>query len=270
MKLGLLKKTYKARHQDNRMGHEGDVFNARKHYFSGKAPNLERLLKNRYHWMNAYIKPKDIGIDVGTGAGFSKFFIQNPNFQITDFAEYDWLDIKNVDALKTPFDDQSLDYVVSSNMIHHLYSPMLFFDEMDRILKPGGLLLIQEINASLMMRLVLKMMRHEGYSYEPDVFNQEVICTDPNDLWSANCAIPNLLFDNKKQFESKVPTFNIIHTSYSEFFMFLNSGGVIAKTFFIPLPSVLLSVVEWVDKVLTRSFPTIFALQRQIVLQKRN
>ncbi|WP_414524242.1 hypothetical protein, partial [Umezakia ovalisporum] len=86
---------------------------------------------------------------------------------------------------------------------------------------------------------------------------------------SANCAIPNLLFDDKERFESSVPAFQVKHRSFSEFFMFLNSGGVIAKTFFIPLPSGLLSMVEWVDKVLTRSFPTIFALQRQIVLQKR-
>lgn len=269
MGLGLLKKPYQAEHKENRMSYEGDVFNARKHYFSGKAPNLERLLKNRFQWMNTFIKPSHKGLELGAGAGFSKLFITSPNYQITDFADYDWLDIKGIDALNTPFENNSIDFIVSSNMIHHLYSPMLFFREMDRILKPGGVVLIQEINASLMMRLILRLMRHEGYSFEPIVFDEAAICNDPNDLWSANCAIPNLLFDNPSKFEKEVSTFKVIETGFSEFFMFLNSGGVIAKTFFIPLPNWALSIIEGIDWVLTRTLPSVFALQRQVVLQKR-
>jgi len=264
----ILGKAYKPQHEENRMKHEGDVVNARKLFLQNNNLNLRFLLENRYQWMNKYINIVDKGIEVGGGTGISKYFIKSKNYKVTDFSSHKWLDIKNVDALKTPFKANSFDFVVSSNMIHHIPYPMKFFQEMFRILKPGGFLLIQEINASLFMRLALRLMRHEGYSFELNVFNPNVICTDPNDLWSANCAIPNLLFDDKNKFESKVSEFKIVRSSFSELFLFLNSGGVIAKTFYIPLPRVLLQLIKLIDDFLINFAPKIFALQRQIVLQK--
>jgi SAM-dependent methyltransferase len=155
-------------------------------------------------------------------------------------------------------------------MIHHVPYPTQFFEEMRRILKPGGVLLIQEINASFFMRLVLRIMRHEGYSYDVNVFDADEICTDANDLWSANCAIPNLLFDDMRAFEKHFPYFKVEKTGFSEFFLLLNSGGVISKSPFIPLPYFVLHGVRWIDNTLTRFLPSIFAMQRQLVLRKLN
>jgi ubiquinone/menaquinone biosynthesis C-methylase UbiE len=266
----LLRKTYKPKHEENLMKNEGDVAGARAFFFSTKHNNLRHLLHNRYNWMNSYIKKGDKGIDLGCGSGLSKEFIKSKNFQITDFADYPWLDIPNVDALSTRFDAESIDYIVSSNMIHHVPYPLRFFEEAYRILKPGGVILIQEIHASFMMRLFLRLMRHEGYSFDVNVFDREEVCTDESDLWSANCAIPRLLFDDIKKWEREVPNFKILKYSYSEFLTFLNSGGVIAKVFFIPLPLFVLSVIEKFDSFLSKVAPNIFALQRQIVLKKQN
>lgn len=264
----MLKGTYRPDHTDNRMKHEGDVTRARKFYFTDAPSNLRFLLRQRYSWMNRFIAPDDHGMEVGCGAGLSQQFIRCGSYLLTDLADYDWLDAPNTDALNTPFDRASFNFVVSSNMIHHVPHPQVFFNEMHRVLKPDGLLLIQEINASLVMRMVLRLMRHEGYSFTPDVFDEDVVCTDPNDLWSANCAIPNLLFDNPKRFEARVPGFRVIHRGFSEFSCFLNSGGVIAKTFCIPLPPWLLRVQKLFDDILTGVFPSVFALQRQIVLKR--
>src|SRR5262249_33297704 len=157
------------------------------------ATNLRYLLRTRYDWMNRFIGVHDRGVEVGCGMGVSKDFIRASEYLLTDFAEHDFLDMRSVDAMNTPFENASLDFVVSNNMVPHLASPIRFLQEMARILKPGGRLLIQDINASLAMRAILRIMRHEGYSFEPDVFDPDVICTDPDDLWSANCAISNLL-----------------------------------------------------------------------------
>ncbi len=264
----MLKKAFKTTHQQNRMGHEGNVVGARKHYFKTNRNNLKFLLHHRFEWMNKFIRPGDVGMEVGAGIGISKLFINSNSFIITDFSESDWLDVKNVDALATPFTNGQFDFVVSSNMIHHVPYPVKFFKEMHRILKPGGVLLIQEINASFFMRLILRLMRHEGYDFNINVFDENLVCTDPNDLWSANCAIPNLLFDDPANFKKSVSYFKIVKASYSEFFNFLNSGGVIAKTFFIPLPLFVLKIVKKIDDLLANAFPKIFALQRQIILKK--
>ena len=79
------------------------------------------------------------------------------------------------------------------------------------------------------MRAILKFMKHEGYSYEPNVFSEEAVCNDPNDLWFANCAIPELLFTDRNTFNSHFSKLYIQRLSYSEFFPFSLSGGVISK-----------------------------------------
>jgi SAM-dependent methyltransferase len=256
-------------HAENRMKHEGDVPRARQYYFENKPNNLRFLLSERYKWMNDFIKPEDYGIEVGGGTGLSKLFINCKNFHVTDYADYEWLDKKNVDAMATPYKDGELDFVMNSNMIHHVASPLTFLEEMHRILKPGGLMVIQEIQVGWLMRKILKAMRHEGYDFTIDVFDKELICTDPDDLWSANTAIPRLLFDDEKKFHEKVPYFEIVHQSKSECLVYLNSGGIIAKTVSVPLPTFLLKVLGLMDKVLIGIAPNIFALQRQIVLRKK-
>ena len=252
---------------ENRMSNVGNVEKARDFFFSNRPPNLEFLLKKRYAWMNAFIKEGDKGIEVGCGSGFSKNFISSREFLLTDVVKYEWVD-QCVDALNMPFKDSSLDFIVSSNMIHHLARPHEFFTECSRVLKPDGFLIIQEVNASLVMRMFLKMMRHEGYSYDVNVFDKNFICNDPLDPWSANCVLPNLLFDDIKQFEQHFP-FQQIYHSYSEFLILLISGGVTAKTKTVNLPLVVLNFVNKIDDFLIKLNKNIFALQRQIVLRNK-
>lgn len=251
------------------MRHEGDVRRARRYFFESAPENLKSLLRGRYDWMNKFIGVEDRGLEIGCGTGLSREFIRSRHYALSDFADYEWLDHQGVDALATPFADASYDFVVCSNMIHHVAHPMRLFDEMERILKPGGRLIIQEVNGSFMLRLLLRIMRHEGYSYEPDVFDPDVVCNEHSDPWSANCVIPNLLFDDLAKFERQTPAFRVVYTSFSECLAMINSGGVIAKTACLPLPKWMLTVVRGVDAALTKLLPGVFALQRQIVLEKK-
>jgi SAM-dependent methyltransferase len=265
----MLKRCYRPAHSENRMQHEGDTELAREH-FIGKAPsNLELLVENRYAWMNRYIHADEVGLEIGCGTGVSRRFINAKRYYLSDVADYEWLDFKHVNALDTPFENDRFDFVISSNMVHHLSRPLILFQEMARILKPGGRLLIQEINGSLALRALLHLMRHEGYSYEVDVFDETCVCNDPEDPWSANCVIPNLLWDDEARFEYEVPAFKIVHHCYREFSTLMNSGGVIAKTKYIPLPRWAVRIMQGIDTVLATTLPSVFALQRQIVLEKR-
>lgn len=265
----MLRRPYAPPHGQNRMKHEGDVVRARREFFSRRSANLRVLVEGRFAWMNRFVEPDEVGLEIGCGTGLSKRYVTRPKeIHLTDVADYEWLDFKNVDALQLPFADESYDFVICGNMIHHVAHPLALFDEVCRVLKPRGRLLVQEVNASLVMRLLLRLMRHEGYSFEPDVFDPCVVCNDPADPWSANCAIPNLLFDDVEKFHRHVPALRIIHASYSECLSMANSGGVIAKTASIPLPRWAAKAVAGVDKVLTAAAPSLFAMQRQVVLEK--
>jgi SAM-dependent methyltransferase len=265
----MFRGAYRPIHSQNRMRDEGNIDLARESFFRRAPQNLKLLLRRRFEWMNDFIGPDDIGVEVGSGTGLSRNFIRAKALYLTDVADYSWLDYKHVDALDTPFADAQFDFVVSSNMVHHVARPLMFFREMERILKPGGKLIIQEINSSLVMRLLLRAMRHEGYSYDVNVFDEHVICNDPLNPWSANCAIPNLLWDDTARFERHVPMFSIVHQQYGECTTLINSGGVIAKTLYVPLPALAVRIMQGIDAALVAIAPSVFALQRQIVLQKR-
>ena len=120
---------------ENKMNSIANTKIARDLYYSAKGQNVKFLLEKRFSWMNEFINDDDIGIEVGSGAGFTKDFIKNKNFKLTDLGNDEHLDYKNIDAQNTGFKDGSFDYVIASNMIHHIPFPMKFFREMNRILK---------------------------------------------------------------------------------------------------------------------------------------
>jgi SAM-dependent methyltransferase len=263
-------KIYRPLHQSNRMGHEGDIENARKIYLDKANRNLIHLLRNRFSWMNNFIQEDSVGLELGAGIGASRDYIDCKSLILSDYLDSPWLDIGNVDALSTGFKSEEFDFVIASNMIHHLAHPSIFFNECSRILKPEGLLIIQEIHTSFFMKVVLKLMRHEGFNETINVFDSSFPCNDIDDPWSANCSIPKLLFQSHKKFEFHFPIWKVKHDKKVEFFQFLNSGGVVAKTLHIPLSGKLLALQDQVDRLLCTFSPKLFALQRQIVLQKKS
>ena len=51
---------------------------------------------------------------------------------------------------------------------------------------------------------------------------------------------------------------------------FLNSGGVTSKTKCIPMNKFFLNILNFVDEILVKLFPSIFCMGRRIVLKKIN
>jgi len=253
-------------HESNRMHGEGDVAGARDFFLRRRPSNLEHLLRQRFSWMNDYISPGTRALELGSGAGFSQLFI-NQTITMSDVEPRPWV-TQVVDALDLDFPDGSFDVVICSHMIHHLAKPVPFFHRVSRVLRPGGRMLINEINTALLMRFLLKLMKHEGWSYEVDVFDSESVANDPADPWSANCAIPQLLFDDISVFERKVPMFRVERHELNEFLVFPLSGGVIAKTRTINLPKPMLQAVDVLDGLLIKLMPSVFPMARRIVLQR--
>lgn len=265
-----IKKKIKFTHSQNRMQQEGNVRLSVNSFDKNKNKNLFALLKERFDWMNDFIQKNDKGIEVGAAAGFSKLFIKSNDFKISDYADYSHLDYKNIDAQNTGFSDGEFNYVIASNMIHHLPYPIKFFNEIHRILKKNGKLIIFDAHCSVLLQSVLILMKHEGFDFTKNVWSEKSPATDEKDLWSGNSAIPYLLFNNKKDFDSYLGSkFEIKYKKLCECFLFLNSGGVTSKTFCVPLNFFILKIVKYVDKFLSFLLPSIFALGYKIVLIKK-
>jgi SAM-dependent methyltransferase len=265
----LLQEYFPVSHEQNRMWSEGDVVSARDRYYKSPLRNLQFLLRKRFAWMNTYIPTAaESVVEIGCGMGVSKDFILSRHLLMTDYAEHPWVEMK-VDAMNMPFKDASVDVLIANNVIHHIAYPLRFFREVERVLKSGGRLLIQDIYGSLLMRFILRIMRHEGYSLLQNPFDESRPCNDPRDLWSANCALSNLLFDDTARFKRHFPGFTIEMQASSEILVFLLSGGVIAKSPTIELSYSVLNLVDKIDDLLLRCAPRLLALQKKVVLRKK-
>ncbi|HEX4448632.1 MAG TPA: class I SAM-dependent methyltransferase [Polyangiaceae bacterium] len=240
---------------------------ARQEYLEKRPSNLTHLLESRYGWMNAYVAGKKDIVELGSGAGFCREFVTNPNLKLTDFIKHPWID-REVDALRTPFDDGSLDAVIMCHVLHHLANPMQFFREMRRVLRPGGHVLIQELNSSISMLAINRVLRHEGWNYGVDVFDDRAIVNNPRDPTSPNIAVPELLFSDAGIFERRVEGFRVVRNDLCEFLSFALSGGVNAKTPTINLGPAMLSRIDRVDRALIGLLPSVFALGRRVVLER--
>mgnify|MGYP001173549565 FL=1 len=254
---------------ENKMSSVANTKKARELYYSSKSLNVKFLLEKRFSWMNNFIKDEDIGIEVGSGAGFLKDFIKNGNLKLTDLGNDKHLDFKNIDAQNTGFANESFDYVIASNMIHHIPFPMKFFREMKRILKKKGKLIIFESHCSLAFQLITIIMKHEGFDFSVNVWDDNEAKSDENNAWHGNIAVPHLIFDDKQQFDKNLGKFfKVEYEKFSECFIFLNSGGVTSKTKYIPMNRFFLNLLNWLDNILIKLFPNVFCMGRKIVLTK--
>lgn len=52
------------------------------------------------------------------------------------------------DCENLPFEDESFDVIICTNSFHHYPNPQRFFDSVNRVLRPGGKLVLQDYTAS--------------------------------------------------------------------------------------------------------------------------
>ena len=255
--------------EKNRMRSTANTKVAIDHFNSLKSKNLKFLLKQRFEWMKSFINSEHKGIEVGSGAGFAKFFIKNKNFKTSDLSNDKHLDFKNVDAQSTNFKDNSFDYVIASNMIHHVPYPIKFFKEMNRILKKDGRLIIFDAYCSIFLQLTVILMKHEGFDFTVNVWDEKNTKSEEKNVWDGNIAVTNLIFDSKKEFNRNLGNlFSIEYEKLTECLIFLNSGGVTSKTFHIPMSNFFLKILNGLDNFLVKFFPNFFCMGRRIVLKK--
>jgi SAM-dependent methyltransferase len=249
------------------MKNAGNLISAREYFIHRSNRNLLSLLGDRYSWIKTFITTSERGLEFGAGIGASKFFLRDYNLIVTDVISNDWLDLSEVDALNSGFESNSFDYIIINQVLHHLSSPYKFFQEAFRILRPGGRLLVLDPYTSLLMRTVLRIMRHEGFNELVNLKNVNTEFCDAKDPWSANCSTAKLIFDNDER-EIYTNGFRLIQKVTCECLTFLNSGGVVAKTFYIPLSNLLLTLLNKVDRQIVRLAPNLLGTQIRVALEK--
>jgi SAM-dependent methyltransferase len=161
-------------------------------------------------------------LEIGGGSGNFKEFL--PESISIDIVPLPWLDII-AHAHMLPFKKESFGNIVMIDVLHHIEHPSCFFKEADRILKPGGRIILIEPAITLTSRIFLHLFHPEPIDMSVDPFSEQTI--DPaREPFDANQAIPTLLFGRyRMDFVRKFPDLNIISLKYLDLFAYPLSGG---------------------------------------------
>ena len=112
------------------------------------------------------------------------------------------------------------------------------------------------------MQLATLVMKHEGFDFTVNVWDEKNPKSDEKDVWAGNIAVPNLIFDDKEKFEEKMGNyFSIKYEELTECLIFLNSGGLLQKHYVFQW-IIFMNILNSVDSILIKIFPSFFVLEK--------
>lgn len=164
------------------------------------------------------------GPSIEIGAGVAPLADTFPDVWSTDVVRAPHLDAV-VDAQRLPFADASLHAVYAQNAFHHLPRPELFFQELDRVLLPGGgAILLEPYHGPFASLVYPKLFASEGFDKRfPD---WETPQRGP--MNGANQALSYIVFvRDRERFERMYPGLAIVERKpLTNYIRYLASGGL--------------------------------------------
>ena len=79
------------------------------------------------------------GIDLSA----NMLFIGNQNVEQAGLEQQ--IKLEQIDSKQLPYPDATFDMVISNSIVHHLTNPLLFFQEIQRLLKPQGGIFLRDL-----------------------------------------------------------------------------------------------------------------------------
>ena len=169
------------------------------------------------------------------------------------------------DAQNLPFENKVFSNIVLFDVLHHLQCPLLFFAEAQRVLKPGGRVIMMEPGITPISKLLYKMGHEEPVEMGWDMNNPCKVDAD-KDPYDSNQAIPTILFKRDPQlFLAAVKGFKINSSDWLSLFAYPLSGGF--KSWSL-LPCRWVSLILKIEEKLLPFLGFLMAFRLMVVLEK--
>jgi len=164
------------------------------------------------------------GLTVEIGGGIGNLKRRLPDVVATDIQFAPWLDCV-ADAQHLPFADGAAANVVMVDVLHHVEFPVRFFREADRLLKPGGRIVMVEPAITWGSTLFYRLLHQEPVRTSADPLREGT--PDPSrDPYDSNQAIPTLIATrDRRRFLDLFPHFQIVQVDWFSFLAYPLSGG---------------------------------------------
>lgn len=229
-----------------------------------RKPALRALYSHWYSKIQASLAPGSV-VELGSGCGNFKEFL--PTVIATDFVETPWCD-QVVDACQMPFSDASVGNLVAIDVIHHIESPIRFLSEAQRVLLPGGRLILLEPNVcSLWGRFIWQGLHHEPVQMTADLFSRQWDPERPPPHDYANGATCYLLFFKYREaLLQSLPMMSLVNAYFFSFIAYPLSGGFKPFRLLPEWAVVPLSRLE--DALLRPLHPALTSLRTLVVIER--
>ncbi|PIY53807.1 MAG: SAM-dependent methyltransferase [Zetaproteobacteria bacterium CG_4_10_14_0_2_um_filter_55_20] len=187
-----------------------------------KRKKVLRLIYEDYYKRLISFSVQGMSLEIGGGSGNLKGYLKD--VVSTDIVPSPWLDLA-ADAQQLPFRDDVFSNVICVDVVHHIESPVCFFKEAFRVLKPGGRIIFLEPAMTPLAKMFYMHFHPEPVDMSADPFAQVVPSPD-RQPFDANQAIPTLLFrDNYKKFTRVFPTQRLLAIDWISLLAYPLSGG---------------------------------------------
>jgi len=200
-------------------------------------------------------------LEIGAGVGFfNRLFT---DVLITDIKKSDQLD-RVLDAQEMDLSNESVRAIYGINCFHHLPEPDKFFQELERVLVPGGgCILIEPYYGPIAKMIFTRLFKTETFDKSQPGWNN----TSRGVMVGANQALSYIIFVRDREvFLEKFPDLEIIYSyPLNNFLQYLLSGGLNFKQL---CPDFLIPMIKGLEFLLTPVAP-VFALHHIIVLRKK-
>lgn len=163
-------------------------------------------------------------LEIGAGSGHLSEL--RGNVVTTDILSAPWLDLR-ADAQRLPFRDGSFDNIVMIDVLHHLPAPKTFFYEAQRVVKPGGRIVMVEPGITPLSYVMFKLFHPEPVEMDQDPLALTAT-EDTRDPFESNQAIPTLLFKRRRhleRFRSTFPRLRVLDVRWLSLLAYPLSGG---------------------------------------------
>jgi SAM-dependent methyltransferase len=206
-------------------------------------------------------------LEIGSGTSPLKQIFSN--VITSDVLDLDYLDLvfdcHEIDKLDT-IEDNSLDVITLTNVLHHLRRPIAFLDRAASKLKSGGRVIATEPFFSVLSTVIFKYLHHEAIDFriaEPELDELE------GPLASANIALPWLIVFRHRQWLGRLNDNYDLATFVARPFSalsYMTTGGISHR---LPVPHFLYRILFRLDLALSRRFPSFCAAFFTVILTRR-
>jgi SAM-dependent methyltransferase len=164
------------------------------------------------------------GTTIEIGGGIGNLKARLSDVIATDIQFAPWLDCV-ADAQRLPFAAELAANIVMVDVLHHVEFPAVFFGEAERVLRPGGRIVMVEPAITWGSSLFYRLLHHEPVvtSADPLVIGSR----DPErDPYASNQAIPTLIATrDRERFHLMFPRLRIDQVDWFSLVVYPLTGG---------------------------------------------